>query len=80
MLSHFIAETQRGPAAVSIACHNRIEFYLFESNFIRQFLPLERSGSTGPGETTVGLLKFNPFHPNPLPTGAVLYEIDIEKV
>ena len=56
-LPHF-AETPRGPAwppaAVSIACHNRIEFYLFESNFIRRFLPREHSGSTGPGETTVG--------------------------
>ena len=41
-------------AADTIACHNRIEFYLFKSNFIRWFLPRERSGSTGPGETTVG--------------------------
>ena len=36
-LSHFISETPRGPVAVSDACHNRIEFYLFESNFIRRF-------------------------------------------
>ena len=37
-LSHFIAETLCGPAAVSIVCHNCIEFYLFKSNFIRRFL------------------------------------------
>ena len=56
--SHAPLETafslHRGNTAVSIACHNRMEFYLLESNFIRRFLPRERSGSTGPGETTVG--------------------------
>ena len=52
--THFIAETLRGPAAASIACHNRIEFYLFKSNFIKRFLLRERSGSTGPCKTTVG--------------------------
>ena len=31
---------------VSVACHNCFEFYLFERNFIRWFLPRERSGST----------------------------------
>ena len=42
-LSHFIAEHRVARMTVSVACHNRFQFYLFECNFIKRFLLQECS-------------------------------------